>query len=159
MLIWRWQRLSRIVDYYHLRLKKYKSSFVDKIMYFFYVCRFHRMSVFLGIEMCTENIGAGLQIYHYSGGVVVNGDAIIGKNSRFHGNNCVGNGGLGKLSCPVIGDDVVFGVGAKVIGGVRVASGVKIAAGAVVVHDILEEGCTVAGVPAKIVKHRNDVYA
>ena len=47
----------------------------------------------------------------------------------------------------------MLGVGAKVIGAVRVANNVKIAAGAVVVKNILEEGCTVAGIPAKIVKH------
>ena len=49
----------------------------------------------------------------------------------------------------------MLGVGAKIIGNVKIADNVRIAAGAVVVKDIIENGCTVAGIPAKIIKHKN----
>ncbi len=152
MLIWKWQRLSRIVDFYHKRIKKRKASLLDKLKYLLYKSLFQRKSALLGLEVCTENIGKGLLIYHYGGGVVINGGAVIGENCRFHGNNCIGNAGPNNLACPVIGNNVLFGVGAKVIGNVRIADNVKIAAGAVVIEDVNAKGCTVAGVPAKIVK-------
>ena len=46
----------------------------------------------------------------------------------------------------MIGDNVEFGVGSSVIGGIQIANNVKIGAGAVVTKDILEEGVTVIGV-------------
>lgn len=150
--IWRWQKLSRVTDYYY-NLAHGKKSIFDKFMYLWYSYRFHKKSQELGLEICTRNIGKGLMVYHYAGGIVVNANSVIGENCRFHGNNCIGNAGPHDLLCPVIGDNVMLGVGAKIIGNVRVANNVKIAAGAVVVHDVLEDGCTVAGVPAKIVKH------
>lgn len=92
----------------------------------------------------------GLLIYH-KGFLVVNYQARIGKNARFHGCNCVGNNHTGV---PVIGDNADFGVGASVIGGVRIANNVKIGAGAVVTKDILQEGVTVVGIPARIVEKK-----
>lgn len=153
--IWKWQKLSRIVDYYYCRVHG-KCSLFDRLMYLWYSYRYHKKSLDLGLEICSRNIGKGLMVYHHAGGIVVNGNSVIGENCHFHGNNCVGNAGPGDLSCPIIGDNVMLGVGAKIIGNVRVADNVKVAAGAVVVHDVLEEGCTVAGVPAKIVKHGSE---
>ena len=69
-----------------------------------------------------------------------------------HGNNCIGNAGPHDLRCPIIGDNVMVGVGAKIIGNVNIADGIKIAAGAVVVHSFDEPNITNAGVPAKKVK-------
>ena len=45
-----------------------------------------------------------------------------------------------------------IGVGAKIIGGVTIADNIKIGAGAVVVSSFYEEGVTIGGVPAKIIK-------
>ena len=150
--IMNWQIKSRKADYYHYRVKSGEGSLIDKLRYLYFTKRKNHLAKCLGIEIGTENIGKGLLLYHYSGGCVINGGAIIGANCHLHGNNCIGNGGGKMLDCPIIGDSVMLGVGAKVIGNVRVADHVKIAAGAVVVKDILEEGCTVAGFPAHIVK-------
>ena len=54
----------------------------------------------------------------------------------------------------MIGDNVEFGGGASVIGGIQSANNVKIGAGAVVTKDILEEGATVIGVPAHIINSK-----
>ena len=83
---------------------------------------------------------------------------VIGETTEI-GNDCiiyqgVTLGGTGK-DCgkrhPTIGNGVMIGAGAKVLGPINIADNVKIAAGAVVVKDV-EENCTVVGVPGSIVR-------
>ena len=50
---------------------------------------------------------------------------------------------------PTLGDGVVVGVGAVLMGGIHIANNVAIGANAVVNKDVLEENIAVAGVPAK----------
>jgi serine O-acetyltransferase len=52
---------------------------------------------------------------------------------------------------PCLGDNVVIGAGAKVLGGIVIGSNVVVGANAVVVKDVPAD-CTVVGVPARIVK-------
>lgn len=150
MSIWKWQRSSRMADYYFYRTQ-HNASLIEKIAYLYWIRKRNRIGERLGIELQTMEIGKGLFIYHFGGGIV--GYGKCGENVHLHGNNCIGNGGPGHDTPPTLGNNVMVGVGAKVIGGIRIADNVKIAAGAVVVHDIVEPGCTVAGIPAKIVKH------
>lgn len=150
MSIMRWQRYSRKADYYKYRVKNHPTV-CEKIAYLFYTAMRNRLGEKIGIEVDTYNVGKGLILYHYSGGVTISDYVKIGKNCHLHGNNCIGNSGK-SLMCPTIGDNVVLGVGAKIIGGVKIANNVVIAAGSVVVKDITVEGCTVAGVPSRIIK-------
>ena len=63
-------------------------------------------------------------------------------------------GGTGKETGkrhPTLGDRVMVGAGAKLLGNFTVGSGSKIAAGAVVLRDV-PENCTAVGIPAKVVK-------
>lgn len=145
-LISKWQRISRITDYH-----KKQKSILSKFWYLVYTRKKNILSQQLGIEMGTANVGKGLMVYH-SNGIVVNGNAIIGKNCHFHGNNCIGNSGYSEGLAPTIGDNVMIGVGAKVIGNVFIADNIKIAAGAVVVHSFETPGITIAGVPARRVR-------
>ena len=141
-LIW-----SRKADYYSY--KKKNGGIIDKIAYLIYISLKNRLGEKLGMEIGTENIKEGLMIYHYNN--VVNGRSLIGKNCHLHGNNCIGNNGIDN-ECPIIGDNVSLGVGAKVIGKVTIANNIKIAAGAVVVSSFLEEGITIGGIPARKIK-------
>ncbi len=50
---------------------------------------------------------------------------------------------------PILGNNVIIGVGAVLVGGIHVADNVAIGANAVVNKDVLEAGIAVAGVPAK----------
>lgn len=147
-LILRWQIISRIADYYTYKLL-HSPSLLDKFKYIYYVRKRNRLGTKLNLEIGTCNIGPGLLVYHFGGGSVVNGGSVIGKNCHLHGNNCIGNAGPHDLRCPIIGDNVMVGVGAKIIGNVNIADGIKIAAGAVVVHSFDEPNITIAGVPAK----------
>lgn len=58
----------------------------------------------------------------------------------------------GTNECPKIGDNVMIGAGAKIIGGVTIADRIKIGAGAVVVKSFLASGTTIVGVPAKALR-------
>lgn len=148
--IWKWQKASRLADYYQYKMQHSTSIFI-KILYVFWIRRRNVIGEKLGIEFQTVNVGKGLFIYHFGGGIVAN-NFSSGRGVHLHGNNCIGNGGKYNDAVPTLGNDVTLGVGAKIIGGVTIADGVTVAAGAVVVRDILEPGCTVAGVPARIVK-------
>jgi len=139
--------LARKTDYYFYQSKK--GSLIHKLYYLYYVSLRNRLGEKLGLEVSTENANKGLLIYHYNN--VINGGAIIGENCHLHGDNCIGNNGITN-DCPIIGDNVSLGVGAKVLGNVTIANNIKIAAGAVVVHSFLEEGIVLGGVPAKKIK-------
>lgn len=152
MQIWKWQKAERLSNYYDYHSHHF-GSILSKILFVYWARVANKKAKSLGIEISLENAGKGFFLYHY-GATVINGGCIIGENCHFHGNNCVGNAGPQDLSCPVIGNNVLVGVGAKIIGGVVIADNVKIAAGAIVVKDVIEEGCTVAGVRASIIKRR-----
>lgn len=141
----RFQVTLRKEGYYHGR-----PGLISKLCYFHYHRKRNRQGLKLGIEIWPETFDEGLHIEH-AGNIVVNGHARVGKNCILHGSNCVGNDGLSSR-CPVLGDNVRLGVGAKVIGDITLADNIVIAAGAVVVHSFAEPGITIAGIPAKKVK-------
>ena len=68
-------------------------------------------------------------------------------------------GGTGKergKRHPTIGNRVVVGTGAKVLGNIRLGDDVRVGAGSVVVHSV-PDGATVVGIPGRVVKTRNEV--
>ena len=144
-----WQMLSRKTDYYYHKSHS-SSNIIAKVKYLYYICRRNRMGEKLGLEIDTRNIGKGLIVYHYNN--VINVSATIGENLHLHGCNVIGNAGNGDLRCPIIGNNVMMGAGAKVIGNVTIADNIKIAAGAVVVNSFTEPGITIGGVPARKLK-------
>ena len=98
----------------------------------------------------AARFGQGIMIDHATG-VVVGETALVGNNCSFL--HAVTLGGSGKETGdrhPKIGENVLIGAGAKVLGNITVGDGSRIAAGSVVLHDVPAH-VTVAGVPAKIV--------
>lgn len=73
------------------------------------------------------------QLPHGLNGIIVSHNAIVGKNVRIFHQVTIGEG---RNGAPTIGDNVVFGAGAKLIGGIRIGNNVKIAAGSVIMQDI-----------------------
>lgn len=104
----------------------------------------------LGIIAYAGCCGKGLKIWHY-GSVIISGDARLGENCTFHGQACIGNNGITQAA-PVIGNNVDFGVGCRVIGDIYIADDVKIGANAVVTKSCYEKGAVLVGIPAKILK-------
>lgn len=105
-----------------------------------------------GIEIHPgATIGKGLFIDHGSG-VVIGETTIIGDNCTLYQGVTLGGTGkdTGKRH-PTLGDNVMVGAGAKVLGNFTVGDGAKIAAGAVVLGPV-PENSTAVGIPAHIVR-------
>jgi len=104
----------------------------------------------------TTCIGPGLFIPHF-GGIVVHGEAVIGRNCNLSQGVTIGQTNRGdRQGCPVIGDSVYLGPGCKVIGRVIIGSNVAIGANAVVTHDV-QDGEVAVGVPARVISHQGSV--
>lgn len=147
---WKYVKLLRKTGYYYSNRNK---NIFYSLCYFFFCRKKNILGRRLGIEMHERCCKKGLTIYHTQG-IVVNGMCKIGKNFKLHGNNCLGTNGI-TSDCPIIGDNVTLGVGAKILGGVKIANNITVAAGAVVVSSCLEENVVLAGIPAKIVKNKS----
>ena len=104
---------------------------------------------FTGIEIHPgATIGKGLCIDHGMG-VVIGETAEIGDDVLiYHGVTLGGTGKDKGKRHPTIGNGVVIGAGAKVLGPIKVGNNAKIGANAVVVKDV-PEGATAVGIPAK----------
>ncbi|MBQ9085621.1 MAG: serine O-acetyltransferase [Clostridia bacterium] len=105
-----------------------------------------------GIEIHPgATIGKGLVIDHGMG-VVIGETAEIGDNCTLYQGVTLGGTGkdVGKRH-PTLGNNVMVGAGAKVLGPFRIGDNTKIAANAVVLTEI-PESCTAVGIPAKVVK-------
>ena len=64
----------------------------------------------------------------------------------------------GSSKAAKVGDNVFIATGVKIIGDVIISDNVAIAANAVVVHDVIcEKGCTVGGIPAKIISNNTSI--
>lgn len=105
-----------------------------------------------GIEIHPgATIGKGLFIDHGMG-VVIGETTIIGDNCTIYQNVTLGGTGkeTGKRH-PTLGNNVLVGSGAKVLGPFKVGDNARIAAGAVVLSEV-PPNATAVGVPARVVK-------
>lgn len=107
---------------------------------------------FTGIEIHPgAKIGKGFFIDHGMG-VVIGETTEIGDGCTLYQGVTLGGTGkdVGKRH-PTLGDNVMIGAGAKVLGPVKIGSNSKIAANAVVLREV-PENCTAVGIPAKVVR-------
>ena len=105
-----------------------------------------------GIEIPPgAKIGKGLFIDH-GAGVVIGETTEIGDNCTLYQNVTLGGTGkdLGKRH-PTLGNNVMVGAGARVLGPFKIGDNSKIAANAVVLEEV-PPNCTAVGVPARIVR-------
>ncbi|MEQ8198954.1 MAG: serine O-acetyltransferase EpsC [Clostridiaceae bacterium] len=113
---------------------------------------------FTGIEIHPgAKIGRGLVIDHGMG-VVIGETAEIGNDVLiYHGVTLGGTGKQKGKRHPTVGDNVVIGSGAKVLGPILISNGAKIGSNAVVLRDVPENG-TAVGIPARnIVKISSEI--
>ena len=111
---------------------------------------------FTGIEIHPgAKINGALFIDHGTG-VVIGETAEIGDNvTIYHGVTLGGTGKETGKRHPTIGDNVVIGAGAKVLGSITIGDNVKIGANAVVLKNV-ESNSTIVGDRAKVVKSKED---
>ena len=135
----------RVARYFYLK----KWYFVAR-----YLCE--RAKRKTGIEIHPgARIGKRLFIDH-GFGVVIGETAIIGDDVIiFHGVTLGGTGKQKKRRHPVIGNRVLIGAGAKILGYIRIGDEVKIGANAVVLKDV-PPAVTVVGIPGMIVRRHHE---
>ena len=117
------------------------------LAYFFQM----RISEIFGVDIHpAARIGRGIMIDH-AHSIVIGETAVVGDNvSMLHSVTLGGTGKEEEDRHPKIGDGVLIGAGAKVLGNIKIGHCSRIAAGSVVLQEV--PPCkTVAGVPAKIV--------
>lgn len=89
-------------------------------------------------------------------GVVIGQTAEIGDDVLLYQGVTLGGTGKEKgKRHPTLGDHVVVGAGAKVLGNIRIGDHVKIGAGSVVVHPVPDHS-TVVGIPGRVVRTRGE---
>ena len=147
-----------------------KAVFFHHISNFFYKAGFDLVAriisqtvrFFTGIEIHPgAKIGKNLFIDHGMG-VVVGETSEIGDNVTIYHNVTLGGSSPSidserqrhEKRHPTIGNDVVIGSGAQIIGPIKVGNNARIAANAVVVKDV-PENATMVGIPARAVKLEN----
>ena len=147
-----------------------KAVFFHKIASFFFIAGFELLAriisqttrFFTGIEIHPgAKIGKNLFIDHGMG-VVIGETSKIGDNVTIY--HAVTLGGISpsidaerqrdEKRHPTIGNDVVIGSGAQILGPVMIGNNSRIAANAVVVNDV-KDNTTMVGVPAKEIKVGN----
>ena len=111
--------------------------------------------MFTGIEIHPgAKIGKGLFIDHGMG-IVIGETTEIGDNCTIYQNVTLGGTGKEKgKRHPTIGNNVLIGCGAKVLGPFKVGDNAKIAANAVVLYEV-PDNSTAVGVPARVVRVNN----
>ncbi|MDR0287390.1 MAG: serine O-acetyltransferase [Clostridiales bacterium] len=108
---------------------------------------------FTGIEIHPgAKLGSGLFIDHGMG-VVIGETAVIGDNCTIYHQVTLGGTGKEKNAKrhPTVGNNVLIGAGAKLLGPFTVGDNALIGAGSVVLSDV-PENATVVGIKARIVK-------
>ena len=128
---------------------------LHKIKQYFYLFRIKRMDAFNNASMGTD-IGFGAyfetppHLQHGLNGIIVSHYAHIGKDAWIAQQVTIGQA-IDENVAPTLGDNVVIGAGAKIIGNVRIGNNVTIGANAVVVND-MPDNCICGGIPARVIK-------
>ena len=116
-----------------------------------------RFVSWFGRFLTNVDIHPGASIGHrffidHGAGVVICETAIIGDDvTIYHGVTLGGVSWTPGRRHPQIGDHVLIGAGAKILGPIKVGSGARIGANSVVIEDV-PESATVVGIPGKIVR-------
>lgn len=134
----------RHYEYYYNK----KQTLWNRIWKLWYYIIHKHLSYKLGYTIYANNFGPGLYLGHY-GTIVINPDVRIGANCTIH--VCVNIG----MGASIIGDNVYISPGVKIVKPVHIGNNVTIGANAVVNKDF-PDNCVIAGVPAKIIKMKQN---
>lgn len=130
-----------------------------RIAHFFYIHKalflarlISQLARFLtGIEIHPGAIIGRRLFIDHGMGIVIGETATIGDDCTIYHDVTLGGTGKNRLKRhPDLGNNVMVGCGAKILGPIKIGNNVKVGANAVILHDVAES-CTVVGVPGKIV--------
>jgi serine O-acetyltransferase len=128
-----------------------KNKIIRLPLYIIYFIFKRLFEVIFAIEISEHaHIGKGLFIAH-TGGMVIGHGTIIGDHPSFHQFITIGGTGIETGSnFPHMGDNIYFGTGCCVLGGITLGDNVMIGANAVVTKSF-PDNATLVGVPAKAI--------
>lgn len=113
---------------------------------------YHIWSLLLGYSIPINVVGEGLRLFH-RGTIVISRFAKIGKYASIHVDVNIGQN-KSRDETPIIGDNCFISPGAKLFGKIVIGNNVTIGANSVVNKSFIENNITVAGIPARIIKHK-----
>jgi len=125
-----------------MKLRKIKLSiiakFLDKIVRMIFSCE----------VPSTIKMGKNIVFAHAALGVVIHPRTVLGNDIKIYQNVTIGSrNGVGP---PIVGNNVLIGAGACILGDITIGNNVKIGANAVVTKDV-PSNSVVVGIPAKII--------
>lgn len=138
----------------HARIAHMISHFLYNKKLFFLARLISQLARTLtGIEIHPGAILGNEILIDHGMGVIIGETAVVGDRiTIYHGTTLGGTGNeKGVKRHPTVGNNVIIGSGAKVLGNINIGSNSKIGANAVVLEDV-PEGATVVGVPARVVR-------
>lgn len=109
-----------------------------------------------GVEIHPAVVAGRRLFVDHGMGVVIGETAVLGDDvSIYQGVTLGGTSWQAQKRHPTIGNDVIIGAGAKVIGAIMVGDGARVGSNAVVVKDVPAKA-TVVGVPAQVVGDKKE---
>lgn len=134
--VWLYIKTLRCTEFY-----KYRYSYTHGMTKFFvaigYMCvlsKLRRLSYKTGFQIPPFVCGKGLTIWHF-GAIIINESTVIGDNCTLYPGVLIGHKEPGS-GCPVIGNNVFIGSGAKIIGPVHIGDNVTIGQNCVITEDV-----------------------
>ena len=135
-------KITYLAQKKYLKNRKKTAQFLKNLCRFVYSCDIS-YSAQIGLNLCLPHQGMG---------VVIGPDVSIGDDVTIYQNVTIGSKANGEnYEAACIGNRVMIGAGAVILGKVSVGDNVMIGANSVVLNDVPSD-CVVAGIPAKIVK-------
>lgn len=146
--LFQYMKILRNLEYY----SNNQDCSANKLFYYWYLLKHRRNCITQDLHISPNIVGKGLKIVHP-------GFRRIDKVVKSIGENCtiLPMVLFGKkrpeidYGCIEVGNNCYFGTGCTILGPVKIGNNVIVGAGAVVTKDI-PDNCTVAGVPAKIIR-------
>ncbi|ELP5188094.1 serine acetyltransferase [Clostridium perfringens] len=134
-----------------------KKSIIRKVLFKIMYRKLLKLQVNYGIQIsCASEIGPGFTLPHF-GNIVLGEQVTIGKNCTILQGVTIGSNLFkDRFKLAKIGDNVLIGAGAKIIGPIKIGNNVTIGANSVITKDI-PDGAVVAGNPAKIISYKDSI--
>lgn len=145
-VIWNYQKRLRITEYYYNTHKKIRCTF-SKIL-------LHKKQNKYGLKIDLNVFGKGLVIKHL-GSILTNSRVRVGENCTVHINTSFVAQGT-NAGVPKLGNNIVVGVGATILGDIQIADGIAIGANSVVNKSFTEPNIAIAGCPAKKISNNGN---
>lgn len=137
------------------------KGLLNRLFRFYYLYYIKKCDAFNCASFGTD-LGQGADFMspphlpHGPNGIVISKYAKIGNNCKIYHQVTIATKQVdGVFVSAVIGDNCTLGTKCTILGGVKIGSNVKIGANAVVTKDV-PDNCTVAGVPARIIRKKKE---